>query len=515
MASKIPIRRGRTAGAENENIATVRSSQAAARAKAPGRAGVLAGSSKAATGSAAVAVASIKAEREKEALASAKRKREALRELTDLRNCRPKGKDKEHRKILGIPKKSTAVAREPLRALPVAAECRPPVFVPPPAARRLSSRPSLIPVLQREKEDEEGPASKRQRTSSAGPDEAEVEVALDAYDSEPEADPDGDLWEDLDAVDADDPLMVSEYVCDIQLYLREVELATMPPPDYMERQPKLSWELRALLNEWLLQVHTRYRLLPETLFLCSNLTDRFLATRAIPPSKLQLVGTTCLFIASKFEETVAPAVANFSEITEGAVTAPDILTAEQHILASLDWDLRCPGPLGFLRRISKVDGYETQTRAVAKYLLEFVLLEHRLLRAPPSLHAAAAMWLARLALGEDSWTPTLAHYAGYAESALIPVANLMLRFVLAPMRFESFYKKYAGRRNLKVSVYMRQWALARWAEGARPDLAEELRDVKNEIRAQKRLREIRKARAVPAAVALVDLDSDEEGGIEQ
>lgn len=49
-------------------------------------------------------------------------------------------------------------------------------------------------------------------------------------------------------------------------------------------------------------------------------------------------------------------------------------------------------------------------------------------------------------------TPNLAHYSGYSESALVPTANLMLNYVLKPIRHESFHKKYAGKRYYKASV---------------------------------------------------------------
>jgi hypothetical protein len=45
----------------------------------------------------------------------------------------------------------------------------------------------------------------------------------------------------------------------------------------------------------------------------------------------------------------------------------------------------------------------------------------------------------------------LAHYSGYSESMIIPTANLMLNYILRPIKHESFFKKYAGRRYLKVS----------------------------------------------------------------
>ena len=43
-------------------------------------------------------------------------------------------------------------------------------------------------------------------------------VAHSKQSTTPEADPDGDQWDDLDAEDADDPLMVSEYIDEIFTY---------------------------------------------------------------------------------------------------------------------------------------------------------------------------------------------------------------------------------------------------------------------------------------------------------
>ncbi|KAJ7508197.1 A/B/D/E cyclin [Mycena galericulata] len=323
----------------------------------------------------------------------------------------------------------------------------------------------------------------------------DVPAKLDAYieEAQPGATVDGDVWEEIEEDDFDDPTMASEYITDIQRYLRDVERNTMPNPNYMESQPKLTWEMRAVLKQWLMQVHTRFRLAPETLFLCTNFIDRFLSARAIPPPRLQLVGIVCLLIASKFEEIISPAVENFILVCDGAYTVVDMINAEQQILRALNWDLSYPGPVNYLHRISKADGYDPRTRTLAKYLIEIACVEHRLMPAPPSLVAAAAMWLARIVLGEEEWIPALAHYAMYPESAVIPVATHMLSYVLQPIRHEVLYKKYAGKRNMKASVYVRQWALARWAEGTTLDLAADLPAVKDDIREQKRLCALREA----------------------
>lgn len=47
----------------------------------------------------------------------------------------------------------------------------------------------------------------------------------------------------------------------------------------------------------------------------------------------------------------------------------------------------------------------------------------------------------------------LAHYSSYPESALIPTANLMINYILKPIRHEAFHKKYAHKKYNKVSFF--------------------------------------------------------------
>jgi G2/mitotic-specific cyclin 1/2 len=177
----------------------------------------------------------------------------------------------------------------------------------------------------------------------------------------------------------------------------------MPNPNYMESQKELAWKMRGILSDWLIQVHVRFRLLPETLFLCVNVIDRFLSARVVSLAKLQLVGITSMFIASKFEEIVAPSVKHFLRCADASYTESEILQAERYVLKTLDWNLSYPNPVHYLRRVSKADEYDVKVRTVAKYLLEIGCVEWRLIAAPPSLMAAASLWLARLVLGRGSW----------------------------------------------------------------------------------------------------------------
>lgn len=256
------------------------------------------------------------------------------------------------------------------------------------------------------------PVPKKRRTSSVGPEEKPPALqehsgrtVLKEHLDEAHANAlvEEVKWEDLDKEDEADPLMVSEYVVEIFDYLRKLEISTLPNPHYIDMQKDLAWKMRGILMDWLIQVHGRFRLLPETLFLAVNIIDRFLSTRVVSLVRLQLVGITAMFMASKYEEILSPSLAHFMACSDSTYTETDILDAEKYILRSIDYNLSYPNPINFLRRSSKADGYDLQVRTVAKYLIEIGCVDWRLLPYPSSQIAAAGMWFARLILEKDEW----------------------------------------------------------------------------------------------------------------
>lgn len=212
---------------------------------------------------------------------------------------------------------------------------------------------------------------------------------------------------DLDTEDRDDPLMVAEYAHEIFDYLLTIEPASLPNPDYMDHQDELEWKTRSILVDWLIEVHTRFHLLPETLFLAINIIDRFLSEKVVQLDRVQLVGITAMFIASKYEEVMSPHVGNFKHVADNGFSESEILAAERFILQTLEYDLSYPNPMNFLRRISKADNYDIQTRTVAKYLLEISIVDRRFMSYRPSHISAAAMYLARLILDRGDWVSSI------------------------------------------------------------------------------------------------------------
>ena len=171
----------------------------------------------------------------------------------------------------------------------------------------------------------------------------------------------------------------------------------------MDNQSELQWKMRTILVDWLIEVHSKFHLLPETLYLAINIIDRFLSLRVVSLVKLQLVGLTAMFIASKYEEVVSPSIQNFIYMADGGYTTEEVLKAERYVLQVLDFNLQYPSPMSFLRRCSKAENYDHQTRTLAKYLMEFSLVDYRFLSIPPSKVAAAGLFLSRKMLKRGSW----------------------------------------------------------------------------------------------------------------
>ncbi|WWD18971.1 hypothetical protein CI109_103428 [Kwoniella shandongensis] len=262
-----------------------------------------------------------------------------------------------------------------------------------------------------------------------------------------------------DEVEMFDTTMVAEYADEIFGHMEELEESVMPNPRYMDFQTEIEWTMRTTLIDWLLQVHLRYHMLPETLWIAVNLVDRFLSVRVVSLVKLQLVGVTAMFIAAKYEEILAPSVEEFVYMTENGYTKDEILKGERIILQTLDFTVSsyC-SPYSWVRKISKADDYDIQTRTLSKFLMEVTLLDHRFLRCKPSMIAAVGMYLARKMLGGD-WNEAFVFYSGFTESQLVAGASLLCDRLVEP-DFESVYvyKKYASKKFLRASTFARDWA---------------------------------------------------------
>ena len=76
--------------------------------------------------------------------------------------------------------------------------------------------------------------------------------------------------------------------------------------------------------DWLVEVHLKFKMVPETLYLTVNLVDRYLELKLVRRSKLQLVGVAALSLASKYEEIYPPELRDLVYITDRAYNKQEI-----------------------------------------------------------------------------------------------------------------------------------------------------------------------------------------------
>lgn len=224
-------------------------------------------------------------------------------------------------------------------------------------------------------------------------------------------------------IDSDhkDPQLCSLYAPDIYMNLRAAELIHRPCSNFMEElQRDITHSMRGILVDWLVEVSEEYKLVPDTLYLTVYFIDRFLSQNYMERQKLQLLGITCMLIASKYEEICAPRVEEFCSITDNTYTREEVLKMESQVLNYLGFQLSAPTTKTFLRRFLRAAqiSYKVPVPALeflANYLSELTLVECEFLKFLPSLIAASAVFLARWTLDQSShpWNSTLEHYTSY------------------------------------------------------------------------------------------------------
>ncbi len=74
--------------------------------------------------------------------------------------------------------------------------------------------------------------------------------------------------------------------------------------------------MRQILVSWLIEVHLKFGLLAETLYVTVNLVDRYCEVIEVPRSEYQLLGISAMLIASKYEEIFVPKIEDFADITD-------------------------------------------------------------------------------------------------------------------------------------------------------------------------------------------------------
>lgn len=227
---------------------------------------------------------------------------------------------------------------------------------------------------------------------------------------------------DIDEEMKNDVLHVPEYAFDIFEYykLRESNFVVKK---YLDKQGEVNKAMRAILVDWMVEVQENFELNHETLYLAVKIVDLYLSQAVIKKEQLQLVGSTALFVACKFDERCPPLIDDFLYICDDAYNKRDLLNMEMSLLRILDFDLGIPSSYRFLRRYAKCAKADMELLTLGRYILELSLQEYELIDYLESEMAAASLFLAMKMKSCKRWGNTMEYYTGYTENELMPLVK--------------------------------------------------------------------------------------------
>jgi hypothetical protein len=110
----------------------------------------------------------------------------------------------------------------------------------------------------------------------------------------------GHSWQSIEDIDASDSHAKTPYVHDIYAYLLRKEDQCKIDINFISYQNEITPPMRAVLVEWISEIHYTMQLKNESFYMAVNILDRFTEkTPNIRRLEYQLVGSTALLIAAK------------------------------------------------------------------------------------------------------------------------------------------------------------------------------------------------------------------------
>jgi hypothetical protein len=159
--------------------------------------------------------------------------------------------------------------------------------------------------------------------------------------------------------------------------------------------------MRPYLLDFLIEAHSAFQLLPETLFLTINLLDRYCSKRVVYKRHYQLVGCAALLIAAKYgdKKEKVPTIKELKSMCCSLYDDDMFLQMEWHVLSTLGWTVGHPTVDSFLRLAVKDSVHDPEAENLTLFILEIALYHRDFVSKQSSVLALAALALARHILG--------------------------------------------------------------------------------------------------------------------
>ncbi|EGT33603.1 hypothetical protein CAEBREN_16235 [Caenorhabditis brenneri] len=254
----------------------------------------------------------------------------------------------------------------------------------------------------------------------------------------------------------DDLMYASEeYYLDILKYMIFQQTKNRPSSTSFSRQKHLNEEMRSILVDWFSDVVKEYGLQKETFHLAVNLVDRVLSSLEVEKAQFQLVGTTCLMIAAKYEEIFPPEIAEFAIITDNTYRVPEILSMERFILAKFRFIISVPTASWFGTCFAKRMQFTSKMSRTMNYLLDLSLIDVGFLRYRPSDIGAAAICFTNIQHEKEAWPEKMIEETGLkTDNFLYVLKDLHEMYIYASTSdYKSIFNRYSDIDEKEVALY--------------------------------------------------------------
>jgi cyclin B len=176
-----------------------------------------------------------------------------------------------------------------------------------------------------------------------------------------------------------------EYINDIYSNLLLDEKNLKPLYGYIQNQHDINEQMRAILIDWLIEVHYKFHLKDETLYQTVFIIDSYLSMFPILRAKLQLLGIAALLISCKSQEIYYPQLFELIDITDGAYVKEELVDMENHILKILGFNIVSPTAIEFYNIISKAFNFDQKQYLLGKYFMESSLIDYQMIKYSASV----------------------------------------------------------------------------------------------------------------------------------
>ena len=219
----------------------------------------------------------------------------------------------------------------------------------------------------------------------------------------------------------------------------------MPVADWMDFQVGITWIMRRLVLEFLVEVHEACHMCPATLFLAINILDRYCCRRMINKHYYQLAACASLLVAAKFRERKerVPSLDMLSNLCVSLYTVTDFVDQEWDLLDALQWAVDHPDTCTFIET-SLAGQHDPIRKHVSTYIAEISLFYRGVADTMPSTLSRSAQALADYII-QRRWpsSPELESFD------MQTINNLHSHLATAP---KVLFSKYASPKFSRASI---------------------------------------------------------------